>query len=198
MNTMASDKIRIAVFGSGGGSNAQAIINHFVDHDHIEVSLIVSNRKKAFILERAAKENIPAAYIPKSEFSDEELVTKTLDKHEIDFVVLAGFLLLIPPYLVKKFPNKILNIHPALLPNYGGKGMYGMNVHKAVHEAKDDKSGITIHYVNEHYDEGNIIAQFKVALEPGDEPEVIAKKVLALEHKNYPVVIEEVVVQSKN
>jgi len=190
---MASDKTRIAIFGSGGGSNAQAIIDHFASHDEIEISLIVSNRKKAYILERAVKENIPAAYISKSEFSDEELVLKTLEKHQVDLVVLAGFLLLIPPYLVKKFPHRILNIHPALLPKYGGKGMYGMNVHRAVEAAQEIESGITIHYVNEHYDEGNIIAQFKVGLEAGDEAKVIAEKVLALEHLNYPKVIEEVI-----
>ena len=190
---MASDKIRLAIFGSGGGSNAQAIIDYFSSHEDVDVSLIVSNRKKAFILDRASIENIPAAYISKDSFNTNQGVIKILEEYEIDFIILAGFLLLVPPYLVEKFPNKILNIHPALLPKYGGKGMYGMNVHRAVYEAKDDKSGITIHYVNEHYDEGNIIAQFKVALEVEDQAEVIAKKVLALEHKHYPQIIEKVI-----
>lgn len=189
---MTSDKFyRIAIFGSGGGSNAQAIIDYFEPHSNIEVALIVSNRKKAFILERAVNHNIPAAYIPKSEFSTDQGVSKTLNQHKIDLIILAGFLLLIPPYLVKKYPNKILNIHPALLPKFGGKGMYGMNVHKAVHEAKQEKSGISIHYVNEHYDEGSIIAQFEVALDSTDDPEMIAKKVLALEHEHYAPTIEK-------
>jgi len=188
---MASDKIRLAIFGSGGGSNAQAIIDYFARHDHIEIALIVSNRKKAFILERGQNENIATSYIPKSDFVEDNGVTVQLKEHKIDAIILAGFLLLVPPYLIQKYPNKILNIHPALLPKYGGKGMYGMNVHRAVHAAKEDRSGITIHYVNEHYDEGNIIAQFKVALEPEDDPEVIAKKVLGLEHEHYAEVIEE-------
>ncbi len=188
---MASDKItRIAIFGSGDGSNAQAIINYFASHADVVISLIVSNRKKAFILERAANENIPALYFPKEKFASDQGVSNGLDEHNIDLIILAGFLLLIPPYLVEKYPNRILNIHPALLPKYGGKGMYGMNVHRAVQAANEPKSGISIHYVNEHYDEGNIIAQIEVALEPGDAAEVIAQKVLALEHAHYPEVIE--------
>lgn len=193
MNTMKSDKIsRIAIFGSGGGSNAQAIIDYFRSHDEVEVSLIVSNRKSAYILERAENENIPAVYVHKEDFKTDEGLTAMLAKHQIDFIILAGFLLLVPSYLIDQYPDKILNIHPALLPKFGGKGMYGMHVHRAVHEAGEKKSGITIHYVNKHYDEGNIIAQFEVDLIEGDEPEVIAKKVLALEHQHYPQVIEKI------
>lgn len=157
----------------------------------IEVSLIVSNKAKAHILKRAQNHNIPDLFISKKQFQDAKTILNILTKHQIDMIVLAGFLLLIPAYLVNAYPNKIINIHPALLPKFGGKGMYGMNVHKAVADAGENKSGPTIHYVNEHYDEGNIIAQFKVAIEPEDTPDIIAKKVLALEHKYYPEVIEE-------
>ena len=140
---MASDKItRIAIFGSGGGSNAQAIINYFAPNTEIEISLIVSNRKKAFILERAVNENITAHYFPKEKFVSDQGVTNALDEHKIDLVILAGFLLLIPTYLVEKYPNRILNIHPALLPKYGGKGMYGMHVHRAVQAANETAAPI--------------------------------------------------------
>ena len=157
--------------------------------------MIVSNKEEAFILERAKKHSIPQLYLNKSDFQDSERILSLLHDHKIDLIVLAGFLLLIPPYLVQHYPDKIINIHPALLPKFGGKGMYGMNVHRAVADAKEDKSGPTIHYVNEHYDEGNIIAQFKVALEKEDTAEEIAKKVLALEHKHYPEVIEKLLCQ---
>ena len=196
MNITKSDKIKnIAIFGSGGGSNAQAIIDHFDSHSTIKVGLIVSNKAEAFILQRAQKHDIPNLVITKSDFKNPDEVLKLLSEHKIDLIVLAGFLLLIPGYLVKAFPNQIINIHPALLPKFGGKGMYGMNVHKAVAEAGEEKSGPTIHYVNEKYDEGNIIAQFEVELEKDDSAESISKKVLALEHKHYPQVIEDLLTQ---
>lgn len=195
-NTPKFDKIkRIAIFGSGGGSNAQAIIDHFENHEQIEVGLIVSNKKDAFILERGKKHDIPTVLRTKKDFKSSEKILEILDEQNIDLIVLAGFLLLIPAYLVKAYPNQIINIHPALLPKFGGKGMYGMNVHRAVAEAKEIKSGPTIHYVNEKFDEGEIIAQFKVALENEDTPESIAKKVLQLEHKHYPEVIEDLLTE---
>lgn len=157
--------------------------------------MIVSNKKDAFILERGTKHDIATAVLTKSDFKSSEKVLNTLTEHKIDLVVLAGFLLLIPAYLVKAYPNQIINIHPALLPKFGGKGMFGMNVHKAVAEARENKSGPTIHFVNEKFDEGKIIAQFKVAIEPEDTPDVIAKKVLALEHKHYPEVIEDLLTE---
>ena len=196
MNTTKSGNIKnIAIFGSGGGSNAQAIIDHFEGHHSIKVGLIVSNKVDSFILNRAQKHGLPNHVISKSEFKNSDKVLKILAEHNIDLIVLAGFLLLIPGYLVKAYPNQIINIHPALLPKFGGKGMYGMNVHKAVAEAGADKSGPTIHYVNEKYDEGNIIAQFEVGIEEDDNAETISKKVLALEHKHYPQVIEDLLTQ---
>jgi len=192
MSTTKFDKIkRIAIFGSGGGSNAQAIIDHFENHEWIQVGLIVSNKEDAFILQRADKHDIPTEVLTKKDFKSSEIILDTLSAHNIDLVVLAGFLLLIPSYLVKAYPNQIINIHPALLPKFGGKGMYGMNVHRAVAESGENKSGPTIHYVNEKFDDGEIIAQFKVAIEKEDTAELISKKVLALEHKHYPEVIEE-------
>jgi len=196
MNTTKFDKIkRIAIFGSGGGSNAQAIIDHFEHHKMIEVALIVSNKQDSFILERGAKHNIQTAVFTKTDFKSAEKILKTLAENNIDLIVLAGFLLLIPSYLVEAYPNQIINIHPALLPKFGGKGMFGMSVHRAVAEAGENKSGPSIHYVNEKFDEGKIIAQFKVAIEKEDTPEIIAKKVLALEHKHYPEVIEQLLTQ---
>ena len=185
----------IAIFATGGGSNAQKIIDHFENHDSIKVSLIISNKKKAGVLERAAANNIPTLIINREEFYQTENILQNLDTFQIDFIVLAGFLWLMPTYLVKSYVNKVVNIHPALLPKYGGKGMYGMNVHRAVHAAKETESGMTIHYVNEHYDEGTIIFQAKCSLQSSDSPEDIAKKVLQLEHEYYPKVIENVVLE---
>lgn len=196
MNTIKSDKIkRVAIFGSGGGSNAQSIIDYFDKHQEISVSLIVSNKEEAHILNRAKKHNIPSALLTKEDFKSSDTILQFLEEHKIDLIVLAGFLLLVPAYLVNAYPNKIINIHPALLPKFGGKGMFGMNVHRAVAEAGENRSGPTVHYVNEKFDDGAIIAQFKVAIESEDTAEMIAKKVLALEHKHYPEVIEELLSQ---
>ena len=183
----------IAIFASGGGSNAQKIIEHFQKSELAQVSLIISNRSKAGVLDKAKAQNIPTLILNREEFYDSENILKKLDVYNIDFVVLAGFLWLVPKYLVKAFKNRIVNIHPALLPKYGGKGMYGMNVHRAVHAAQEEESGPTIHFVNEHYDEGGIIFQAKCSIQPTDSPEDIAKKVLTLEHRYYPDVIESVI-----
>lgn len=185
----------IAIFATGGGSNAQKIIEHFENHPKVKVSLIISNKKNAGVLERAAVKNIPTLIINREEFYQTENILQKLDTFQIDFIVLAGFLWLIPTYLVKSYVNKVVNIHPALLPKYGGKGMYGMNVHRAVHAAKEAESGMTIHYVNEHYDEGNIIFQAKCTLQSSDSPEDIAKKVLQLEHQHYSKVIERLILE---
>jgi len=183
----------IAIFASGGGSNAQKIIEHFENSNLAQVSLIISNKSKAGVLDKAAAQNIPTLILNREEFSKTENILQKLDTYSIDFVVLAGFLWLVPTYLVKAYKNRIVNIHPALLPKFGGKGMYGMNVHRAVHIAQEKESGPTIHFVNEHYDEGGIIFQAKCSIQPTDSPEDIAKKVLALEHKYYPEVIEKVI-----
>ena len=181
---------RIAIFASGTGSNAQKIIEHFEGHDNIEVSLIVSNKSKAGVLELAKTHHIPYLILNREEFFHTENILEKFAIYPIDFIVLAGFLWLIPPYLVRAFDHKIVNIHPALLPAYGGKGMYGKKVHQAVWEAGEKESGMTIHFVNEQYDEGNIIFQARCPLTKEDSPDDIAQKVLQLEHHHYAQVIE--------
>jgi len=198
-STMPSDKpnkIRLAIFGSGGGSNAEAIIQYFKNHPSIEVALIATNRKNAFILERAKKHNIPSLYLKKSSFYNQDETVLELQSLQIHWIILAGFLWLIPKKLIQAYPSKIINIHPALLPKYGGPGMYGKHVHTAVHAAKDSASGMSIHYVNENYDEGAIIAQFKTTLDAEDTPKDIAAKVLKLEHAHYASVIERTILDS--
>ncbi len=184
---------KLAIFASGTGSNAQKIIDHFQHHDHIEVSLIVSNKPKAGVLEIAQKEDIPFIVLSRESFYKTHQLVKQLQTRQIDFIILAGFLWLVPDYLIRSFPNKIINIHPALLPNYGGKGMYGMHVHEAVKKNKETISGITIHYVNENYDEGQIIKQVTCEINPNDSALDIRNKVLVLEHDHYPRVIEELI-----
>jgi phosphoribosylglycinamide formyltransferase-1 len=157
-----------------------------------KIVLVASNKKNALVLERAKKFNVPTLIFSKSELEN-GIVTAKLVNYNIDFVILAGFLLQIPADLIRMFPDKMVNIHPALLPNYGGKGMYGMRVHEAVKNAGDEETGITIHLVNENYDEGKIIFQAAVAIDKEDSPEQIADKVHALEHKYYPNVIESLI-----
>ena len=181
---------KIAIFASGGGSNAQEIINHFESNTSIEVALIVSNDTNAGVVDRAQTHEIPFYILQKEELEELEF-SQVLEALEIDFVVLAGFLKKIPSDIIEIYPNKIVNIHPALLPNYGGKGMYGSNVHNAVVAAGEKESGMTIHYVNANYDEGNIIEQHRVNLLPSDSAEDCAKKVLALEHQFYAKAIEK-------
>ena len=185
-----SSQKHIAIFASGRGSNARAIIDYFKDNATIKVALIVTNNKNAGVIQIAKDNRIPFDIISSTELKEEETILDLLDVYQIDLVVLAGFLLLIPAYLVKAYPNKIINIHPALLPKYGGKGMYGMKVHEAVIANKESETGITIHYVNEKYDEGEYIAQFRCHVEPSDSTEMIASKVHQLEHELYPRVIE--------
>ena len=183
---------RIAIFASGTGSNAKKIVEYFKDHQSIKVGLVVSNKEKAPVLDMARSNDIPTLVIDRDLFYNNENILKKLAIYSIDFVVLAGFLLLVPKYLIRKFHHRIVNIHPALLPKYGGKGMYGMNVHKAVKAANEKQSGITIHYVNENYDEGEILFQETCPITPEDSPESIAHKVLQLEHQHYSKVIENI------
>jgi len=180
----------IVIFASGSGSNAENIYNYIKNNDDINISLIVTNNKNAYVIERAKKLNIPCEIITKSQFKDSGFVLNTLKEYNTDLIVLAGFLLLIPEYLINKY--KIINIHPALLPNYGGKGMYGDNVHKAVIENKEKESGITVHFVNNKYDEGKIIFQAKCEILPQDTFETLAEKIHALEYEHFPHVIVEV------
>lgn len=180
----------IAVFASGAGSNAQKIIDHFKSAERgIKVVLIVSNNPDAGILKIAEKENIPSLLIERKKFNEDGYVDE-LKKYEIDLIVLAGFLLKVPTVLINAYQNKIINIHPALLPKYGGKGMYGSNVHEAVINSKENESGITIHFVDEIYDHGNIIFQTKCNIDESDTQETLANKIHALEHRYYPEVIE--------
>ncbi len=188
---------QLAIFASGTGSNAQTIINHFKGSKTVTVSLIVSNRADSGVLEIAEAEEIPYAIIDKDEFKDEEVMMALLEYHKVDMVVLAGFLWLIPSYLVAAYPNRIINIHPALLPAYGGKGMYGNKVHEAVKNAGDAESGITIHHVNENFDEGEIIFQARCTIAVTDTPDDIRKKVQALEQEHYPQVIANLLAKAK-
>lgn len=187
----SNKKARLAIFASGGGSNAEKIIQHFSTHDEIEVGLIYSNRKGAYVIERAINHDIAFEVKSNSALLEQATILDLLSLHKIDYIILAGFLQLIPAYLIKAFQNRIINIHPSLLPNYGGKGMYGKHVHAAVKAANESKSGITIHLVNEKYDEGAIIAQYRREILPSDTSEDIGKKVLFLEHQYYPKVIED-------
>jgi phosphoribosylglycinamide formyltransferase-1 len=183
----------IAIFCSGSGSNAQKIIEYFQNNSEIKIVVLMSNKADAFALERAKNFNIPTFVFNRNDFYETENVLQELKKYKVDYIVLAGFLWLIPENLIIRFPNKILNIHPALLPKFGGKGMYGMNVHKAVVEKKEKESGITIHFADAHYDEGNIIFQATCSISETDTPEDVAKKVQVLEHGHFPIVIEGVI-----
>lgn len=184
---------RIAIFASGAGSNAAKIIEYFRNHETIGVVLVVCNKPDAGVLAIASKNNIPYIIIEKQQFFRGDAYVPFLKSKGIDFIVLAGFLWKIPSAILSAYPNSIINIHPALLPNYGGKGMYGLNVHAAVLEAGDTESGITIHYVDENYDNGDIIFQDKCIITPGDTPETLAQKVHTLEHQHFPRVIEQVI-----
>ncbi len=186
-------KISLAMLASGNGTNVVNFINYFGDHSMIEVALVISNKPDAPILGKAAKLGIPHLTIHPNQWHDSDLVLGIFSEREIDFVVLAGFLMLVPACLIKRYHNKIVNIHPALLPAYGGKGMYGMHVHKAVIDAREARSGITIHKVNENYDEGEVIFQTAIEVEPDDTAEMLAKKIHQLEYQHYPRVVEQLV-----
>lgn len=187
---------KIAVFASGAGSNAEKIIQHFVDGSKgAAVTLIVCNKPTAGVLKIAESAGIPSLLIQKEKFLSGDGYVPELKESGIDFVVLAGFLWKIPQTLIDAFPRRIINIHPALLPKYGGKGMYGSFVHEAVIGAKEVESGITIHYVDEHYDHGDVIFQTTCTIHEGDSPETLAEKIHQLEHQHYPLIIEQLVQQ---
>ncbi|TCP28196.1 formyltetrahydrofolate-dependent phosphoribosylglycinamide formyltransferase [Tenacibaculum skagerrakense] len=187
---------RIVIFASGSGSNAENIIRFFQTKKSIDVTHVLTNNQHAKVLDRCKKLNIKTLAFDRSEFSKSDEVLNFL-KNEADYIVLAGFLWRVPSKIVEAFPNKIINIHPALLPKYGGKGMYGMNVHKAVKENLELETGITIHFVNENYDEGAIIFQAKTPVTFDDTPEDIANKVHELEYKFFPEVVEKVILEDK-
>lgn len=184
---------RLAIFASGTGSNARKIVEYFKNKPDIRVQLVVSNKANAPVLDMAKAHHIDTLLLDRPGFYESEATLETLRAQDIDWIILAGFLWLIPAYLVREFSGRIVNIHPALLPRYGGKGMYGKRVHEAVCQAGERESGMTIHYVNERYDEGNIIFQASCRLTPADGPDVIAAKVLKLEHEHFAPVIEQLI-----
>lgn len=184
---------RLAIFGSGSGSNAENICNYFSNSTNIKVVCICTNNKSAFIVNRSKKLNIPIVYTTKKELSSFYTLHKSLQKYSIDYIILAGFLLKIPLKMVESYPNRIINIHPSLLPKYGGKGMYGINVHKAVLKNKEVVSGVTIHFVNENYDSGKVILQKKFPISSFETIESLAAKVSVLELEYFPKIIEKTI-----
>lgn len=185
-----SIKKQIAVFASGNGSNAENITRYFRESDFgAEVGVIICNNAGAGVLKRAERLGVPAVVMSKAEINDEVRISAVLERYDADLIVLAGFLLKIPEFMIRRYPDRIVNIHPALLPKYGGKGMYGHHVHEAVVAAGERETGITIHYVNENYDDGNIIFQAKTAVVPGDTPDDVADKIHILEQRYFPEVL---------
>ncbi|MFC0774355.1 phosphoribosylglycinamide formyltransferase [Terrimonas alba] len=187
--------VHVAIFASGAGSNAQKIIDHFKISDYIKISLIVCNKPGAGVLNIAVNERIPSLLIDKEKFFRGDAYLVQLKEYKIDFIVLAGFLWKVPDLLIQAYPGKIVNIHPALLPKYGGKGMYGQHVHEAVIAAGEKESGITIHFVDGHYDNGDIIFQATCPVLEHDNSSTLANRIHQLEHRHYPKVVEDVIVQ---
>ena len=183
----------IAIFASGSGTNAENIIKYFSTKNTARVSLVLSNKPQALVLKRAEALEVPAVFFDRNDFYQSGTVSAYLESYKIDFIVLAGFLWLVPRDILQKYRGRIVNIHPALLPGYGGKGMYGDAVHRAVISDRQPESGITIHYVNENYDEGDIIFQARCVVDPGETPASLASKVHALEYRHFPPVIEDLV-----
>ena len=190
-------KKRIAIFASGSGSNAQKLMEHFKRNTEVEVALVLTNNADAYVLQRADSFEIPSHIFDKHEFYKTENIIDLLKNLDIDLIVLAGFLWLIPKNLLQEYPGRIINIHPAILPKFGGKGMYGDFVHKAVMEAGEPEGGITIHYVNENYDEGEYIYQAKYRIDKSDNLEMVKFKGQQLEHLHYPRIVESIIKKIK-
>jgi len=190
-------KKRIAIFASGSGSNAQKIMEHFKKHPDAEVVLVLTNNADAYVLQRADSFEIPTHIFDRNEFYNSTEVLDVLENLAVDFIVLAGFLWLVPSYLLAAYPNRIINIHPSLLPKYGGKGMYGDRVHQAVLANKEIEGGITIHYVNEKYDEGEYIFQGRYHIDENDTLEMLKIKGQKLEHQHFPRIIENLIKKQK-
>ena len=185
-------KVNVAVFVSGGGTNCENLITYFKDSEQVNSALVISNKADAYALVRAERHGVPTAVVPKVELHDEQKVLSLLRNYDIQFIVLAGFLPLIPDYLINAFPRRIINLHPALLPKFGGKGMWGHHVHEAVKAAGETETGMTVHYVTPVCDGGEIIAQFRVSLSPSDSVDDIAEKEHLLEMQYFPNVVEKV------
>ena len=186
---------KLAIFGSGNGGNAENICNYFIGSNKVKVVFICTNNKNAFIVKRAEKINIPVVYTTKDDLCNFSRLKKELSDYKVDYIILAGFLLKIPFEMVNSYPKKIINIHPSLLPKYGGKGMYGHNVHRAVLENKETESGITIHFVNKNYDEGEVILQKKCDVSIHETIEGLEKKIHNLEFEYFPKTIETILLQ---
>lgn len=187
--------IRLAILASGNGTNAQRISEYFAHHDKVQVACIIYNRKDAYVAERARRLGVPAQYFGRKDFYENGRVLEYLREQHIDWVILAGFLWLVPEDILNAFPNHIINIHPALLPKYGGKGMFGEHVHEAVIAHHEKESGITIHLVDNHYDRGTTLFQAKCQLTDEDTPDTLAAKIHELEQKHFPLIIEQTVLQ---
>lgn len=185
--------MNIAIFVSGSGSNCENIIRYFAHNDHIQVSLVISNKADAYALQRAKNLNVPAVVLSKKELQQQDIMMPLLQQYDIQFIVLAGFLVMIPDYLIEAFDHRMINLHPALLPKYGGKGMWGHHVHEAVKAAGETETGMTVHYVSNVCDGGEIIAQFSTPLDPDDTPDTIAAKEHELEMRHFPQVIEQLI-----
>ena len=184
-------QVNLAVFASGSGSNCENLIRYFSNSDCARVVLVISNKADAYVLERARRLGVPSVVVPKAELQRPDVVMPLLEQYQIGFVVLAGFLPLVPTYIIDAYPRRIVNIHPSLLPKFGGKGMWGHHVHEAVKAAGETETGMTVHYVTPQCDEGDIIAQFRVPLSPDDTPDDIAAKEHVLEMEHFPKVIEQ-------
>ena len=187
-----SEPINVVIFASGSGTNAENIANYFGNHPKIRICEILSNKKEAFVLQRAQKLGISAKTFTREQFKQDTFL-QTME--QVDYIILAGFLWLIPEYLIQHFPDRIINIHPSLLPKFGGKGMFGSHVHEAVIEAGEKESGITIHLVNEEYDKGRVLFQAKCDVDSGETPDTLAAKIHALEYNHFPRVIEDYILR---
>ena len=183
----------VAIFVSGSGTNCENIIRYFKDSEQVKIRLVVSNKADAYALVRAQNQGVPTAVITKQDFNDRDKMTLLLEEYDIQFIVLAGFLLIVPNFLIEAYDRRMINIHPALLPKYGGKGMYGHHVHEAVKAAGETETGMTVHYVSNVCDGGEIIAQFRTPLSPDDTPDDIAHKEHLLEMEHFPRVIEQII-----
>lgn len=190
-------KIRIALFASGGGSNAMNLIRHFAGNSVIEIAFVLSNKAEAGVVKKAASKGVETLVFTNEEVADGQFLVDVCAKYSIDFIVLAGYLRLIPVQLIQAFPERIINIHPALLPKYGGKNMYGDKVHQAIIDANETETGITIHFVNEQFDKGKIIAQYVCPVRPEDSIDEVRESVQHLEHTFFPFVVEKVIKDSK-
>lgn len=182
----------VAIFVSGGGTNCEAIIRHFAGSHDVKISLVLSNRADAYALVRAQNLGIPTIVVPKKQFNDEAYMMALMKQFGIDFIVLAGFLLVVPDYLINAYEHKIVNLHPALLPKFGGMGMYGHHVHEAVKAAGETETGMTVHYVSNQVDGGEIIAQYSTPISPDDTPDDIAAKEHVLEMQHFPEILEKI------